>query len=99
MSTLTDIETKQREGARSVDLKRSLVLDKERSYSNGKDDNRSDGNNSQKSGGVLSWLNKSFFSFKSGKSSKVSGGEDCLCGYREKYNQYKYQSISLKNQL
>jgi hypothetical protein len=50
---------------------------------------------------VLSWLNGSFMSMRSGKSSMSRSitGVDCYCKYRDKYNQYKAETTSLKNQL
>ena len=50
---------------------------------------------------ALSWLNGSFMSIKSGKSSMSRSitGMECYCKYREKYTQYKAETSSLKNQL
>lgn len=62
-----------------------------------RDEKKSDNGNFS----VMSMLNGSFFTLKSGRSSgkdSVNGGE-CYCKYREKYNHYKCESISLKNQV
>ncbi len=73
------------------------ALKNKRSLSSDRDEKRSENGNFS----VISLLNGSFFTMKSGKSSRkdsVNGGE-CFCKYRERYTHYKCESISFKNQL